>query len=77
LGAVHDNGTGQMMTVAQPQVSIAGIQATVVSSSLAPAYGGGMYQVNVLVPHTVPSGTQNLVLTISGISSNSVKVAIQ
>ena len=77
LGAVHDNGTGQMITVAQPLVSIAGVPATVVSSGLAPAYGGGMYQVNARVPQNVPSGTQNLVLTMGGFSSNVVKVAIQ
>ncbi|HLN03853.1 MAG TPA: hypothetical protein VK335_31490 [Bryobacteraceae bacterium] len=77
LGAVHANSAGQMITVAQPQVSIAGVQATVESSGLAPAYGGGMYQVNVQVPQNVPSGIQNLVLTIDGVSSNSVKVAIQ
>ena len=77
LGAVHANSTGHMITVAQPQVSIGGVQATVVSSGLAPAYGGGMYQVDVQVPQNVPDGTQNLVLTMGVVSSNSVKVAIQ
>lgn len=77
LGAVQANNAGAMATVAQPQVSIAGAQATVLSSALAPAYGGGMYQVNAQVPQSVPSGTQNLVLTIGDVASNTVKVAIQ
>jgi uncharacterized protein (TIGR03437 family) len=77
LGAVHANSTGQMITVAQPQVSIGGVPATVLSSALAPSYGGGMYQVSAQVPQSVPTGIQNLVLTVGGVSSNSVKVAVQ
>jgi uncharacterized protein (TIGR03437 family) len=77
LGAVHASSTGQMITVAQPQVLIAGVPVTVLSSALAPSYGGGMYQVSAQVPQSVPTGTQNLVLTVGGIASNSVKVAIQ
>jgi uncharacterized protein (TIGR03437 family) len=77
LGAVHANSTGQMITVAQPQVSIAGVPATVLSSALAPSYGGGMYQVSAQVPQSVSTGIQNLVLTIGGVSSNAVKVAVQ
>ena len=77
LGAVHANSAGQMVTVAQPQVSIEGMPATVLSSALVPSYGGGMYLVSAQLPQNLPAGPQNLVLTISGISSNSVKVAIQ
>lgn len=77
LGAVRANKAGQMITVAQPQVSIAGIPATVLSSALATSYGGGIYQVSAQVPQSVATGTQNLVLTIGGVSSNAVKVAIQ
>jgi len=73
LGAVRSDGT----TVAQPQVVIAGFQATVLASALAPASAGGTYQVNVRIPQNVPVGTQNLVLTIGGVSSNSVRLAIQ
>ena len=77
LGAVHANKAGRMITVAQPQVSIAGVPATVLSSALATSYGGGVYQVSAQVPQGVATGTQNLVLTIGGVSSNAVKVAIQ
>ena len=77
LGALQGNAKGLMATVAQPQVSIAGVPATVLSSGLAPAFGGGMYQVDARVPMNVPTGTQALMLTIAGVSSNSVKVAIQ
>ena len=77
LGAVHANKAGQMATVAQPQVSIAGAPAAVLSSTLAPAYGGGIYEVSVQLPENLASGVQNLVLAIDGVASNSVKVAIQ
>ena len=77
LGAVHASSTGQMITVAQPLVFIGGVPAVVLSSVLAPSYGGGMYQVNVQLPQNVPSGVQNLVLMVGHALSNSVKVAIQ
>jgi uncharacterized protein (TIGR03437 family) len=66
-----------MATVAQPQVSIGNLQATVTFSGLAGLYGGGLYQVDVQIPQGIPSGTQTLTLTIGGVTSNAVKVAIQ
>jgi uncharacterized protein (TIGR03437 family) len=77
LGAVHSNGAGLMTTVVQPQISIGGVPAVVQFSGLTPGYDGGLYQVNVQIPQNAPSGTQPLMLTISGVSSNSVTVAIQ
>lgn len=77
LGAVHKDSAGLMATVAQPQVSIGNMQATVTFSGLAGLYGGGLYQVNVQIPQGMPSGTQTLTLTIGGVTSNAVKVAIQ
>jgi|SRR5579871_59945 len=77
LGVVRAAKSGQMVTVAQPVVTIGGVPATVVSSVLAPSYGGGMYQVTAQVPHNMSAGSHDLVLTVAGVSSNSVKVAIQ
>ncbi len=77
LGAVQRNSMGLMVTVAQPQVSIANIPATVQYSGLAPVYDGGLYQVNVQIPKDAPSATQALTLTINGVQSNTVKVAIR
>ena len=74
---MHKDSAGLMATVAQPQVSIGNMQATVTFSGLAGLYGGGLYQVNVQIPQGMPSGTQTLTLTIGGVTSNAVKVAIQ
>ncbi len=77
LGVVHATASGLMATVAQPHVSVGGVPATVLSSGLAPNYNSGLYQVIVMLPQNVPTGTQPLALTIDGIASNSVQVAIQ
>jgi len=77
LGAVRPTSSGLMATVSQPHVSIANVPSPVQFSGLVPGYNGGLYVVNVQVPESVPSGAQPLVLTINGVSSNSVKAAIQ
>jgi uncharacterized protein (TIGR03437 family) len=77
LGAVQLKNSGTMQTVSQPQVLIDGIPMNVSFSGLAPIYNGGLYQVNAQISSTVPSGVQSLTLVINGVSSNSVKVAIQ
>ena len=77
LGSVRPTSGGLMATVSQPQASIANISSPVQFSGLVPGYNGGLYVVNVKVPQSVPGGAQPLVLTINGVSSNSVKVAIQ
>ena len=76
-GAGRPTSSGLMATVSQPQVSIANVPSPVQFSGLVPGYNGGLYVVNAQVPESVPSGAQPLVLTINGVSSNSVKVAIQ
>ena len=77
LGAVRPYSSTLMATVSQPQVFIANVLSPVQFSGLVPGYDGGLYVVNVQVPKSVPSGAQPLVLSINGVSSNSVKVAIQ
>jgi uncharacterized protein (TIGR03437 family) len=63
-------------TVLQPEVRVAGRIAVVAFSGAAPGYVG-LYQVNVEVPADTPAGSQPLVLSINGVESNSVQVAVR
>jgi uncharacterized protein (TIGR03437 family) len=55
--------------------TVAGLNATVAFSGLAPGFVA-LGQVNLVVP-AAPSGLQSLVLTGGGVSSNTVKIQIQ
>ena len=65
------------MTLATPTVTIGGVPATVVPfSGLAPGFVG-LYQVNVQIPDTAPSGAAiPIVLAIGGFTSNPATIAI-
>jgi uncharacterized protein (TIGR03437 family) len=64
-------------TLAQPAVRIGGVAAPVLFSGLAPGFAG-LYQVDVQVPGGAPSGSAVPVeLSIDGVSSNMVTIAIQ
>ena len=64
-------------TTTLPEVTIGGVAAPVFFSGLAPAFVG-LYQVNVKVPEEAPSGNPvEVMLTIGGISSNVVTIAVQ
>ncbi|MBI4465180.1 MAG: S8 family serine peptidase [Acidobacteria bacterium] len=58
-----------------PSATIAGIPARVHFSGLAPALVG-LYQINVEVPASVPTGALPLVLTANGLNSNAVTVFV-
>jgi uncharacterized protein (TIGR03437 family) len=45
-------------------------------SGLSPGFVG-LYQINVTLPASLPSGTQQLVVTSNGIASNAVNIAIR
>jgi minor extracellular serine protease Vpr len=62
-------------TLASPAVSIGGTAATVQFSGLAPGFVG-LYQVNVQVPASAPTGAQTLKLSIGG-ADVSVNLAVQ
>jgi uncharacterized protein (TIGR03437 family) len=63
-------------TVNLPQVTIGGVLASVVFSGLAPGFVG-LYQVNVFLPAGGPAGAAvPVVLSIDGIQSNTVTIAI-
>jgi uncharacterized protein (TIGR03437 family) len=56
-------------------VKIAGVTAQVTYAG--PTTVQGLQQVNVLVPSGIPSGSQNLVLTVSGTQANPVRIRLQ
>jgi uncharacterized protein (TIGR03437 family) len=64
-------------TLTLPTVNLGAAVAKVTYSGLAPGFAG-LYQVNAIVPHDAPSGDSvNLVLSIGGVQSNTVTIAIQ
>ncbi|MCZ6489067.1 MAG: SMP-30/gluconolactonase/LRE family protein, partial [Acidobacteria bacterium] len=65
------------ITMATPSVTIDGVPARVTFSGLAPGFVG-LYQVNVEVPQGVsPGAAVPLMLTISGVPSNTVTIAVE
>jgi len=68
---IYATGLGPAAT---PTVRIAGINAQVLYSGQTGT--PGLYQVNVQVPQSVPTGTQELTLSINGATANTVKVQI-
>jgi uncharacterized protein (TIGR03437 family) len=64
-------------TLVSPYVTIGGVIAPLSFSGLAPGFVG-LYQVNVQVPNAAPSGGQVPVgISIGGVSSNVVTIAVQ
>ncbi len=64
-------------TLANPTVTIGGVPAPVSYSGLAPGLVG-LYQVNVQVPDNAPTGPAvNLAISVGGLTSNTVTVAVQ
>jgi uncharacterized protein (TIGR03437 family) len=82
LGALHEvsnnnQGGGFTLQTVYPSVTIGGMPATVIFSGLSPQFVG-LYQVNVIVPTGVQSGSAvPVVMTLNGAFSNTVTMAIQ
>ena len=65
------------VTTTLPRVTISGVPATVTFSGLAPGFVG-LYQINVEIPAGAPSGgAVEVVVTIGGVSSNVVTIAVE
>ncbi len=72
------DGTGLNHPVQNVTVTIGGVSAPVQYAGSAPGLVYGVMQVNVLVPSTVASGAQPVVVTVGTVASqNGVTVAIQ
>jgi uncharacterized protein (TIGR03437 family) len=85
LGAVThtpDTGAAALVdplsyTTTVPEVTLGGVPAPVFFSGLAPGFVG-LYQVNVKVPEEAPSGNAvDVILTLGGVASNAVTMAIE
>jgi len=63
-------------TAARPEVTIGGRSAAVSYSGAAPGFVG-VYQVNVQVPSGLAAGTQEVILTMNGVRSNTVTIALR
>jgi uncharacterized protein (TIGR03437 family) len=74
---VPATGNPASTTISAPTVTIGGVAAPVSFSGLAPGFFG-LYQTNVEVPQNAPVGNAvPLLLTIGGVTSNAVTVAVQ
>jgi hypothetical protein len=69
-------GTGAEITVATPTATIGGVNAPISFHGTAPGFVA-LFQVNVQVPTGLASGNQPLVLTISGVSSQTVQLPVK
>ena len=79
VGVPQQNGVAAQQlarTRRLPEVTIAGSQGSVSFSGLTSGFVG-LYQINVKLPASLPSGNQRLIVTANGIESNSVMLAIQ
>jgi uncharacterized protein (TIGR03437 family) len=64
-------------TTTLPIVTVGGASAQVTYSGLAPDFAG-LYQVNAVVPAGAPSGSSvSLILSMGGVLSNTVTIAVQ
>jgi len=81
LGAVSPNGvTGQLAsanpissTIALPTVTIGGVPVEVANAVLSPGFVG-VYQIGIVAPGGLPSGTQALVVTSGGVMASPLLV---
>ncbi len=69
-------GDRLIRTSSVPTVTIAGQQGAVYFSGLAPGFVG-LYQINVTLPSSLPSGNQELQIISNGITSNKTLLAIR
>jgi uncharacterized protein (TIGR03437 family) len=76
-GASSPAGEPLARVRAVPSVTIGEVNAEVSFAGLAPSFVG-LYQINVRVPDSAPSGAAvNLVVTGGGVASNTVTIAVQ
>jgi uncharacterized protein (TIGR03437 family) len=64
------------VTYLQPVVGIAGEGVQVLFSGYAPGFLG-LYQINIVIPDTAPSGLVNLDVVVDGVPSQTSKIAVR
>jgi uncharacterized protein (TIGR03437 family) len=74
LGAVQDSGLRE--TVMRPSVTIGNLPAQVVYSGHAGGYVG-LYQVNAIIPEGLSPGAHDVRMTVNGVTSNVVRIAVR
>lgn len=84
LGPVHNQpGTGLAASSATLSITTLTSSATIGGKNAAVAFSGltpgfvGLYQMNLTVPADVPSGAADLIVSVNGATSKTVKVAVQ
>lgn len=70
------SGTTSSRTTLTPSVTVGGVTAAVEFSGLAPGFVG-LYQINIVIPDGAGSGSLDLIVSVSGIASTPVKLAVQ
>jgi uncharacterized protein (TIGR03437 family) len=63
-------------TTTTPVITIGGATADVQFSGLAPGFAG-LYQLNVTIPANAPTGLQEVVATVGGVSSTPVRLEVR
>jgi uncharacterized protein (TIGR03437 family) len=63
-------------TLTVPTVTVGGLPATVQFSGLAPGFAG-LYQINLVVPSSAPTGMQPMTMNIGGVISNTAMLNVQ
>ena len=74
LGPITADGTRS--TILTPEVSIGGVRADVVASARTREFDG-LYRVDARVPAGLPSGAQQVTLSVGGVRSNTVTIAVE
>ena len=69
-------GSPLSLTTSMPTVTIAGMPTIISFSGQAPGFVG-LNQINLQVPANAPIGSQDLILTINGVASKAVKIALK
>jgi minor extracellular serine protease Vpr len=70
------SATSLSLTMSKPTVTIGGVAAPVSFSGLAPGFAG-LYQMNVTVPSNIGAGTQPIIVSIGGQSSNASNITVK
>ena len=75
-GQIAPGDPGLAKLLATPSVTIGGLPAQVSFAGLAPGFVG-LFQINAVIPAGISAGNADVSVTINGVASNAVIVAVQ